>query len=308
MSAIAGLTSCDRALLARLTNNIFIKRVTLNMSEDMYWQLYLKIIFFFFPCTLIGHELWVDTTDFRVEKDTEINLNLRNGENFDGFSLGYFDRSVEKLYWRQNGNQFNNTSRQGDIPALKIVPNENGLVTAVYVSKPSIIKYKEFKKFKNFAIAKHSQSSIDFHLKSNFPTENFSEIYTRYSKALLGVGGAKGSDKANDLELELIALQNPYTDDISNGIEILTLYKGRPQAFSVLNVFERSNMDLRVKSFVVKTDAKGIATVKVENDNAYLIDNVIIRPANDKLLKDKGVIWESLWAALTFGVIRANGL
>jgi uncharacterized GH25 family protein len=278
------------------------------MSEDMYRQLSLKIIFFFFPCTLIGHELWVDTTDFRVEKDTEINLNLRNGENFDGFSLGYFDRSVEKLYWRQNGNQFNNTSRQGDIPALKIVPNENGLVTAVYVSKPSIIKYKEFKKFKNFAIAKHSQSSIDFHLKSNFPTENFSEIYTRYSKALLGVGGAKGSDKANDLELELIALQNPYTDDISSGIEILALYKGRPQAFAVLNVFERSNTDLRVNSFVVKTDAKGIATVKVENDNAYFIDNVIIRPANDKLLKDKGVIWESLWAALTFGVIRANGL
>ena len=261
-----------------------------------------------FPCTLIGHELWIDTTDFRVEKDTEINLNLRNGENFDGFSLGYFDRSVEKLYWRQNGNQFNNTSRQGDIPALKIVPDENGLVTAVYVSKPSIIKYKEFKKFKNFAIAKHSQRAIDFHLNSNFPKENFSEIYTRYSKALLGIGGAEGSDKANDLELELIALQNPYTDDISSGIEILTLYQGRPQAFTTLNVFERSNADLRVNSYVVKSDEKGIAKVKVENDNAYLIDNVILRPANDKLLKDKGVIWESLWAALTFGVIRANGL
>ena len=308
MSAIAGLTSCDWALLARLTNNIFIKRVTLNMSEDMYWQLCLKIIFLFFPCTLIGHELWVDTTDFRVEKDTEINLNLRNGEDFDGFSLGYFDRSVEKLYWKQNGNQFDNNSRQGDIPALKIVPNENGLVTAVYVSKPSIIKYKEFKKFKNFAIAKHSQNAIDLHLNSNFPKENFSEIYTRYSKALLGVGGAKGSDKANDLELELITLQNPYTDDISSGIEILTLYQGKPQAFTTLNVFERSNADLRVNSYVVKTNEKGIAKLKVDNDNAYLIDYVILRPANDKLLNDKGVIWESLWAALTFGVIRANGL
>ena len=147
MSAIAGLTSCDWALVARLINNIFIKRVTLNMSEEMYWQLFLKIIFLFFPFTVLGHELWIDTTDFRVEKDTEINLNLRNGEDFDGFSLGYFDRSVEKLYWRQNGKQFDNNSRQGDIPALKIVPNENGLVTAVYVSKPSIIKYKEFKKF-----------------------------------------------------------------------------------------------------------------------------------------------------------------
>ena len=308
MSAIAGVTSCDCTLLARLTNNTFIKIVILNMSEDMYWQLCLKIIFLFFPCTLIGHELWVDTTDFRVEKDTEIILNLRNGENFEGFSLGYFDRSVEKLYWRQNGNQFDNTSRQGDIPALKILPIENGLVSVIYVSKPSIIRYQKFKKFKSFAIAKHSQDAIELHLNSGFPEKNFSEIYTRYSKALLGVGGAQGADKVNDLEIELVALQNPYTDDISDGLEILALYKGRPQTFTMLNVFERSNTDAHVNFFVVKTDEKGIAKVKVENDNAYLIDNVILRPANDKLLKDKGVIWESLWAALTFGVIRANGL
>ena len=45
-------------------------------------------------------------------------------------------------------------------------------------------------------------------------------------------------------------------------------------------------------------------------DVLYIVigSSVIIRPASDKLLKDKGVIWESLWAALTFGVIRANGL
>ena len=308
MSAIAGVTSCEWALLVRQTSNTFIKRVTLNMSEEMYWQLFLKIIFLFFPFTVLGHELWIDTTDFRVEKDTEINLNLRNGENFEGFSLGYFDRSVEKLYWRQNGNQFDNTSRQGDIPALKILPVENGLVSVVYVSTPSIIRYQQFKKFKNFAIAKHSQDAIELHLNSGFPEENFSEIYTRYSKALLGVGGAQGSDKVNDLELELVALQNPYTDDISAGIEILALYQGRPQTFAMLNVFERSNTDADVNFFVVKTDEKGIATVQVKNDNAYLIDNVILRPANDELFKDKGVIWESLWAALTFGVDRENGL
>ena len=51
--------------------------------------------------------------------------------------------------------------------------------------------------------------------------ENFSEIYTRYSKALVGVGSSIGSDQANNLELELIAKENPYTDDMSDGIEIL---------------------------------------------------------------------------------------
>ena len=278
------------------------------MKLNMYRQLFLKIIFLFFPCTLVGHELWIDTSEFKVEKGTKVDFDLRNGENFDGFSLGYFDRSVEKLYWRQNGELFDNASRQGDIPALQIEPEKNGLISAIYVSKPSVIKYKDFKKFHSFAIEKDAQDAVDLHLSQSFPMENFSEIYTRYSKALVGVGSSIGSDQANNLELELIAKENPYTDDMSDGIEILLLYNGQPHAFATLNVFERSTIDFGVNTFAVQTNEKGMATVKVKNDRTYLIDNVILRPASVKLSKDKGVIWESLWAALTFGVIEANGL
>tara|TARA_Y100000994_G_scaffold249114_1_gene259130 strand:- start:2108 stop:2878 length:771 start_codon:yes stop_codon:yes gene_type:complete len=256
----------------------------------------------------VGHELWIDTSEFKVEKGTKVDFDLRNGENFDGFSLGYFDRSVEKLYWRQNGERFDNASRQGDIPALQIEPDKNGLISAIYVSKPSVIKYKDFKKFHSFAIEKDAQDAVDLHLSQSFPMENFSEIYTRYSKALVGVGSSIGSDQANNLELELIAKENPYTDDMSDGIEILLLYNGQPHAFATLNVFERSTIDFGVNTFAVQTNKKGMATVKVKNDRTYLIDNVILRPASVKLSKDKGVIWESLWAALTFGVIKANGL
>ena len=274
----------------------------------MFNKLFLKVIFLVFPCTLFGHELWIDTTDFKVEKDTMINLNLRNGENFDGFSLGYFDRSVKELYWRQNGKKFNNNSRQGDNPALQISPTDNGLVSIIYVSKPSIIKYKDFSKFQNFVMEKHSPSAVEIHKNLDFPLENFSEIYTRYSKALVGVGTSKGFDTENNLELELVALENPYTDNMADGIEILALYNGNPRVFSNLNVFERSNTDSSVNTFVVKTNDKGVAVVEVKNDCTYLIDNVIIRPANKKLFKDRGVIWESLWAALTFSVIRSNGI
>lgn len=274
----------------------------------MFNKLFLKVIFLVFPCTLFGHELWIDTTDFKVEKDTMINLNLRNGENFDGFSLGYFDRSIKEFYWRQNGKRFDNNSRQGDNPALQISPTDNGLVSIIYVSKPSIIKYKDFSKFQNFVIEKHSPSAVEIHKNLDFPLENFSEIYTRYSKALVGVGTSKGFDTENNLELELVALENPYTDNMDDGIEILALYNGNPRIFSNLNVFERSNTDSSVNTFVVKTNDKGVAVVEVKNDCTYLIDNVIIRPANKKLFKDRGVIWESLWAALTFSVIRSNGI
>ena len=112
----------------------------------------------------MGHELWIDTSEFKVEKGTKVDFDLRNGENFDGLSLGYFDRSVEKLYWRQNGERFDNASRQGDIPALQIKPNRNGLISAIYVSKPSVIKYKEFEKCRSFAIEKNAKDAVDLHL------------------------------------------------------------------------------------------------------------------------------------------------
>ena len=142
------------------------------MKLNMYRQLFLKIIFLFFPCTLVGHELWIDTSEFKVEKGTKVDFDLRNGENFDGFSLGYFDRSVEKLYWRQNGERFDNASRQGDIPALQIEPDKNGLISAIYVSKPSVIKYKDFKKFQSFAIEKNAKDAIDLHLIQSFAQMN----------------------------------------------------------------------------------------------------------------------------------------
>jgi hypothetical protein len=49
-------------------------------------------------------------------------------------------------------------------------------------------------------------------------------------------------------------------------------------------------------------------TLSIKNVQSFLIDNVIIRPANDELFKERGVIWESLWAALTFSVTRSNGI
>ena len=274
----------------------------------MFNKLFLRVIFLVFPCTLFGHELWIDTTDFKVEKLSMFNLNFGKGLNYVRVSFGYFVISVNVFYWRQNGKKFDNNSRQGDNPALQISPTDNGLVSIIYVSKPSIIKYKDFSKFQNFVMEKHSPNVVEIHKNLDFPLENFSEIYTRYSKALVGVGTSKGFDTENNLELELVALENPYTDNMADGIEILALYNGNPRALSNLNVFERSNTDSSVNTFVVKTNDKGVAVVEVKNDCTYLIDNVIIRPANKKLFKDRGVIWESLWAALTFSVIRSNGI
>ena len=58
------------------------------------------------------------------------------------------------------------------IPALQIEPDKNGLISAVYISKPSMIKYKEFKKVSQFYGRKNAKNAVDLHLSQNF-LENF---------------------------------------------------------------------------------------------------------------------------------------
>ena len=55
------------------------------------------------------------------------------------------------------------------------------------------------------------------------------ETYRRYAKSLVAVGDGKGSDRDVGLDTEIIALANPYTDDVSGGLPVLVTLYGEPR-------------------------------------------------------------------------------
>ena len=120
-------------------------------------------------------------------------------------------------------------------------------------------------------------------------------------KSLIAIGSGVGQDKAIGLDIEIVALNNPYTDDLSDGMRIQVLMSGIPRADVQVEIFERaigSNQDVNIK--LTATDENGIAIFHAKSAHEYMIDNVALIPLEAKNGNDP--VWHSLWANLTFAV------
>ena len=114
---------------------------------------------------------------------------------------------------------------------------------------------------------------------------------------------AQGLDKTHNKgwKIEIVALNNPYTDDVSAGLPVQVFYREKPRINAQVEIFERSS-DGVVEVSTVQTNAEGIAIVPVKSGYAYLLDNVLLREPSEALAQETGAVWETLWAALTFEV------
>ena len=244
----------------------------------------------------ISHEMWLDTTTFRPAVGKEFQISLKNGQMFEGIELSYFKNRFSEFYYVDDGQKFNIVARLGDTPAATLSHDYNGLLTGVYVSNKSTVTYKSIDKFADFAVEKGENWAIETHFASKFPESNFKEDYYRFSKILIGVGTSEGADQSMGLKHELVALNNPYINSLSDEISVQLLFNKQPQKNRKITIFER-DINKKVSVRTAFTNLSGVCKFKVTQGNEYLIDNVILElnknPKND-------IFWTSYWAALTF--------
>jgi len=266
------------------------------------FNLHLSILFISFGLfvskgsSLISHEMWLDTTTFQQSVGKDIQISLKNGQMFQGAGLSYFKSRFSDFYYISNEQKIEIESRMGDTPAATISLNTNGLLTGVYVSKKSTITYKSIDKFANFVSEKGEDWVIQKHGELKFPKNNFKEEYYRFSKILIGVGDASGSDKNVGLKHELVALTNPYIISSSDKFFVQLLFNNEPQKNRQITIFER-DMENKVNIRTTLTNSNGIGKFEVTEGHDYLLDNVILE-LNDN--SEDNVFWKSYWAALTF--------
>jgi hypothetical protein len=246
--------------------------------------------------SLISHEMWLDTTTFQQSVGKDIQISLKNGQMFQGAGLSYFKSRFSDFYYISNEQKIEIESRMGDTPAATISLNTNGLLTGVYVSKKSTITYKSIDKFANFVSEKGEDWVIQKHGELKFPKNNFKEEYYRFSKILIGVGDASGSDKNVGLKHELVALTNPYIISSSDKFFVQLLFNNEPQKNRQITIFER-DIENKVNIRTTLTNSNGIGKFEVTEGHDYLLDNVILE-LNDN--SEDNVFWKSYWAALTF--------
>ena len=110
-----------------------------------------------------------------------------------------------------------------------------------------------------------------------------------------------GSDRRVGLETELVALTNPYTDDLSDGMRVQLYYRENVRANEQVEVFEKDPRSGVVVT-TYRTNDQGIARFPVKPGYRYMVDAVVLRVPSQSLQADTGTVWETLWANLTFAV------
>ncbi|WP_137700495.1 DUF4198 domain-containing protein [Marimonas lutisalis] len=244
----------------------------------------------------LAHEFWIEPEEYQVDSPGRVTAALINGQDFRGTRVAWFDSRIARAEWRQGDTRAEIAGRPGDRPALSLGAPGEGLLQLVYVSTPSKLTYSEWAKFSEFVQSKGFPDAVERHRARGLPETGFREIYTRYCKSLIAVGDGAGADAPAGMEAEIVALANPYTDDMGGGLPVQILYRGAPRAGALLDVFERSPTG-NVTKTQIAADAEGRLEVPVRAGHVYLLDSVVLRES-----AAEDAVWESLWASLTFAV------
>ena len=268
-----------------------------------------------------AHELWIEPLEYVIERDTTIRADLVNGQGFggvvDGEQMGasriaFFPQRNAAFRYFLGSEDAPSAPVQGDlgqVPAVDVPPLADGLHVVAYVSTPATLNYETWEKFQTFVDHKDldndlpdlGDTALAAHQARALPEADFEEVYIRHSKTLVAVGDGDGVDVATGMETEIVALENPYTDDMTDGLRVGLLYQGQPRAAEQIELFERS-ADGTVTITLVTTDDNGVAILPVRPGYFYMADAVVLREPSTERAEATGAVWETLWANLTFAV------
>lgn len=248
-----------------------------------------------------SHEFWIDPVSATVAVGEPIVAVTRVGQTFEGNSYSYVPENFRLFEIAQGGMRVPVEGLIGDRPSLDQAAPGEGLAVILHVTRDYTLTYDEPDKFRDFVTHKDARWVLDAHAERGLPDADFSEAYSRYAKALVAVGEGEGEDSTFGLLTEITALANPYTDDVSGGLPVRLAYDGAPRAGAQIEVFEKGENGA-VEVFTVRTDDAGEATVPVKPGRRYMLDAVVLREPAEALAQETGVVWESLWANLTFTV------
>ena len=250
----------------------------------------------------LSHEFWIEPDAYQIDNGGTLVGSFKNGQEFDGNTLSFFDRSSETYMMIANGVTTQIAPRAGDKPALNIpAPVDDALVIVVHETTPQYLTYREWEKFLKFAAHKDFKHAASTHQAKGWSKTQFRERYTRHVKTLIAVGNGAGADQTVGLATEFTALTNPYAPDFDGTMKVLLTYDGAPRGDAQVEVFDRAP-DASVNITLHRTDDQGHAAIPVQPGHAYMFDAVVLREAPDALETEKSPLWETLWAALTFEV------
>ncbi|MEP3417930.1 MAG: DUF4198 domain-containing protein [Lentilitoribacter sp.] len=286
---------------ARIVDTIRMRAVGIKLiillEKFMIYARVLSLLVFFSATSVTAHEFWIEPQDYTINASEIVVADLRNGQNFKGSSFAYIRDRYVKFDMFVGQSQQMIPAELGQRPAISKQVDADGLAILVVETISNDLSYSEWAKFQKFIDHKDFKLDKTEHLALGFPEKGFKEIYRRFAKSLVGVGNAKGADREIGLEIELVALSNPYTDDTSDGMPVKAIYLGKPLIDVQIELFDKAPSG-EVEVTLHRTNKLGVATLPIEPGHSYLVDTVQLRQAEAN--NEKAAVWETLWASLTY--------
>ena len=246
-----------------------------------------------------AHEFWIEPQDFSIDAKTNVEADLRVGQDFEGDAFPYIPArfSAFTRYDRLGESDVDGTT--GDLPALQLAPRSEGLTIVTYVSAGERIRFRDWEKFADYLDLEGLTAIPARHDARGLPRDDIRELYTRCAKTLVSVGDdTSGQDRATGMRLELVAGENPMTIKPGTETSFTLLWEGKPLPETQVALFTKGeNPDTGTRT-LARTDENGQARFTIPASGPYMAASVHMIEAPE----DRNADWQSNWASLTFGV------
>lgn len=263
----------------------------------------LALSFGLFAGPLTAHEFWLSPDRYVVPEGAPLRVHIRVGQGMVGNPFSYVPRRTERFEVLGPDGPLPFAPVVGDRPAVARAAAPDGLVVVVHETTDSRLTYRDWTKFGAFAAEKGLDGLEAAHLARGLPREGFVETYRRFAKTLVAGGAGAGADRVVGLRTEIVALANPYVDDVSGGMAVRVLLDGAPRADAQVELWERASgpgtaarTAVEGARSVLRTDRDGMVLLPVRPGHEYMVDATLMEP------RTGDVAWHSLWANLTFAV------
>lgn len=249
---------------------------------------------------VFAHEFWLDAQDYTLETGQKLMVDIRVGQDFKGNKYSFNPNLFHDFSFTDTDGKRPVEGRIGDRPAVSMVPPKQGLLVLNHFSTSQLLTYENDGNFESFILSKGLDWVLEKHAERGLPISGFGEGYTRFAKSLISVGDGAGHDTRIGMPFELVALKNPYTDDLTDGLPFRLFWGAEAIAGIQVDIFNRAANQTEVVKTHVITDETGLATIPIVRGNTYLINAVHMIIPSDEEIARAGAAWHSLWASMTF--------
>ncbi|MCI0695728.1 DUF4198 domain-containing protein [candidate division KSB1 bacterium] len=260
---------------------------------------------------LSAHDMFLKLQSFFLKPRAQATIALYNGTFDKSENVISRDRMQDVSVAGPNSERVHPDTSQwhdaGNTSMLDLKTSDAGTYVVGVSTKPKVIALSA-KDFNEYLQHDGVLDVYEARRKSNALEKDARELYSKHIKAVVQVGDKRsdGFKARLGYPIEIVPLQNPYTLKEGEVLEVLVLSHGKPLANELVyanfaghheHAKTSDGEERHEEAVTTRTDANGVAKIKLEEHGHWYIRLIRMVPSNQK-----DVDYESNWATLTFEI------